>query len=139
MTDTPIKKERPLSPHLQIYKPQITSMSSILHRLAGVALTLGLFLVTWGLVALADGREAFEFFLGFCKSTMGQIMLIGWTGAFFYHMCTGLRHFILDAGYLYEKGIASKSGFIVILLAVLMTAGTWGYIYKDVLLNGGAS
>lgn len=137
MTDTHIKKERPLSPHLQIYKPQITSISSILHRMTGVALTLGLFLVTWGLVALADGRESFEFFLGFCSSTLGQIMLIGWTGAFYYHMCTGIRHFILDAGYLYEKETAAKSGFIVILLAFLMTAGTWVYIYKDILFNGG--
>ena len=136
MTDTPIKKERPLSPHLQIYKPQITSMSSILHRMTGVALTLGLFLVTWGLLSLANGRESFECFLDFCGSTLGQIMLIGWTGAFFYHMCTGLRHFILDAGYLYEKDIAAKSGFIVILLSALMTAGLWAYIYKDMLVGG---
>lgn len=139
MTDTPIKKERPLSPHLQVYSPQITSVSSILHRMAGIALALGLFLVTWGLLALADGRESFEFFLEFCKSTIGQIMLVGWTAAFFYHMSTGLRHFILDAGFLYEEKMASLSGYIVILIAAVLTAATWGYIYRDVLLGGGAS
>lgn len=106
--------------------------------MTGVALTLGLFLVTWGLVALADGRESYEYFMNFCSSTLGQILLIGWTGAFFYHMCTGIRHFILDAGYLYEKETAARSGFIVILMAALFTAAIWGYIYKDVLLDGGA-
>ena len=136
MTDTPIKKERPLSPHLQIYKPQITSISSILHRLAGVALTLGLFIVTWGLIALADGRESFEFFTTFFGSTIGQIILIAWSGAFFYHMCTGLRHFILDAGFLYEKGIAAKSGFIIVALAALMTGGTGAFIYRDIIFGG---
>lgn len=138
MTDTPIKKDRPMSPHLQIYKPQITSISSILHRMTGIALTLGLFLVTWGLIALADGRGSFEYFMAFCTSVVGQLMLMGWTGAFFYHMCTGLRHFILDAGFLYEKNIAAKSGFIVIGLAIAMTAATWVYIYRDVLMGGGA-
>ena len=136
MTDTPLKKERPLSPHLQIYKPQITSISSILHRLAGVALTMGLFIVTWGLIALADGRESFEFFTGFFASTIGQIILIAWTGAFFYHMCTGLRHFILDAGYLYEKCTAAMSGFIVIALAALKTGGVWAYVYRDMIFGG---
>jgi len=138
MTDTVIKKERPLSPHLQIYKPQITSMSSILHRMTGIALTLGLFLMSWGLIALADGRESYDYFMNFCTSIIGQIMLAGWTGAFFYHMCTGLRHFILDSGFLYEKKLAAVSGFIVIALAVILTALTWGYIYRDVILGGGA-
>lgn len=136
MTDTPIKKERPLSPHLQIYKPQITSMSSILHRLSGVALTIGLFLVTWGLIALADGRESYEFFMNFCASTVGQIMLIGWTAAFFYHMSTGLRHFILDAGFLYEKKNTAISGYVVIAIAALLTAMTWIYIYRDTIFGG---
>jgi len=136
MNDTPIKKERPLSPHLQIYKPQITSISSILHRLTGVALTLGLFLVTWGLIALADGRDSFEFFIDFCASTLGQIMLIGWSGAFFYHMCTGLRHFVLDAGFLYEKKNTAISGFAVIGIAIVLTLATWIYIYRAMIFGG---
>lgn len=135
--DTPIQRERPLSPHLQVYKPQITSVSSILHRMAGIALMLGLFIVTWGLIALASGREAFELFMACATSTLGQIMLAGWSAAFFYHLCTGIRHFVLDAGYLYEKKIASLSGWIVILSALTMTLATWGYIYRDVVFHNG--
>jgi succinate dehydrogenase / fumarate reductase cytochrome b subunit len=136
MTDTSIQKERPLSPHLQVYKPQITSISSILHRMAGVFLTFGLFLITWGLIALADGSESFECFVEFCASTFGQIVLVGWSAAFYYHMSTGLRHFILDSGFLFEKKAASVSGFVVIAIAAILTALTWGYIYKDMLIGG---
>jgi len=136
-SDTPIQKERPLSPHLQVYKPQITSVSSILHRMAGIALMLGLFVVTWGLLALANGRETYDFFIMVTTSIFGQCLLAGWSAAFFYHLCTGIRHFILDAGYLYDKKIASLSGWIVILCALTMTLATWGYIYRDVILNNG--
>ncbi len=139
MSENTVQKERPLSPHLQIYKPQITSVSSILHRMAGIALVLGLFLVTWGLIALANGRESYEFFIGFCTSTIGQLMLAGWSAAFFYHMCTGLRHFILDAGFLFEKKATAISGWIVIAIAFILTAATWGYIYRDALMGGGTA
>lgn len=104
--------------------------------MAGVFLTFGLFLVTWGLIALADGRESFECFVEFCSSPFGQIVLVGWSAAFYYHMSTGLRHFILDSGLLFEKKAASLSGFIVIAIAAILTALTWGYIYKDVLMGG---
>lgn len=107
--------------------------------MAGVFLAIGLFLVTWGLVALADGRESFEAFIECCQSTLGQILLIGWTGAFYYHMSTGVRHFILDSGYLFEKKAASISGFVVLAIAALLTALTWGYIYKDMIMGGMAS
>lgn len=136
MTDTPMKKERPLSPHLQVYKPQITSMSSILHRASGAFLAIGLFLFAWGVISLAQGPETYDIFIQFIQSTIGQIALVGWSAAFFYHACTGIRHFILDSGYLYEKGVASLSGWIVILVAATMTACTWGYIYCDVLMGG---
>jgi len=132
-----MKKERPLSPHLQVYRPQITSISSILHRISGIALMMGLLMVTWGLLALANGREAYEFFIGFCISIPGQILLFGWTAAFFYHLCTGLRHFLLDAGYLYARGTAAASGWVVLAMAVILTAATWACIYRDVLLAEG--
>ncbi len=137
MTDSPSKKERPLSPHLQVYRPQITSISSILHRMTGFALAIGLFLVTWGLIALANGRETYEFFMAFCASPLGQVLLAGWTAAFFYHLSTGIRHFILDAGFLYEKDTAGRSGWVVLLSAAILTTLTWGYIYRDFLLEGG--
>lgn len=137
MTDTSITKERPLSPHLQVYKPQITSVTSILHRAAGIALTFGLVLMTWALVALASGREAYEFFIAFCLSPIGQIMLAGWSMAFYYHMCTGIRHLIRDCGYMFENKDSCTTGWLAIIVSVALTAGTWGYIYRDVLIGGG--
>lgn len=123
------KNARPLSPHLQIYKPQFSTVTSILHRATGIALTLGLFLLAWGLVALAGGRESYEFFIGFCSSVIGQILLIGWSLAFYYHLCTGIRHLIYDSGYLFEIRNSIRSGWVVLILPVLMTLATWGYIY----------
>lgn len=128
MTDT-VQKERPLSPHLQIYRLPISAITSILHRVTGVALTIGLFLLVWGLMALAGGRESYEFFVEFCSSVIGQIMLIGWSWAFFYHLCTGIRHLIFDAGYLFKIENAIVSGWIVTVTPVLLTAATWAYIY----------
>lgn len=136
MTDTVTKKPRPLSPHLQIYKLGITGYSSILHRISGMAMMMGLIFLTWGLLSLAQGRYAYEIFTGFCASPIGQIMLMGWSAAFFYHMSTGLRHFFLDSGYLFAKKIASASGWIVIANAVILTALTWAFIYKDVIFGG---
>ena len=97
---------------------------------------IGLFLVTWGLIALATGRDTYEFFMAFCTSPAGQILLFGWTGAFFYHLSTGIRHFILDAGFLYEKNTAGRSGWIVLFSAAVLTLLTWGCIYRDVLWGG---
>lgn len=131
MTEQNTPKPRPLSPHLQVYSPQITSMTSIMHRLSGVALAIGLFFVTWALVALANGRESYEFFIAFCLSPIGQIMLAGWTLAFYYHMCTGIRHLIRDCGYLYENRDSVVTGWFVIIFAILFTGVTWGYIYMD--------
>lgn len=130
MSDTQsTKKERPLSPHLQIYKLGITGYSSILHRMTGVALAMGLFVFVWGLMSLAGGRESYECFMDCMSSVLGQIVLIGWSAAFFYHLCTGMRHFILDSGGLFEKATASKSGYVVLIVSALLTLCFWGAIY----------
>jgi succinate dehydrogenase / fumarate reductase cytochrome b subunit len=83
----------------------------------------------WGLYALADGRETYDAFISFCGSVFGQILLIGWSAAFFYHMSTGIRHFILDAGFLYEKKNTAISGYAVLLIAATLTVALWGSIY----------
>lgn len=106
-------------------------MTSILHRITGVALSIGLFLVTWGLIALASGREAYEFFISFCLSPLGQIGLAGMTLAFYYHLCSGIRHLIRDFGYLYENKDSLISGWFILVSSVLMTLGTWAYIYSE--------
>jgi succinate dehydrogenase / fumarate reductase cytochrome b subunit len=129
MSDQRQNQERPLSPHLQIYKPQLSSMTSILHRASGAFMGVGLLLVVWGLVALADGRESYDAFLMCMGSVIGQLFLIGWTGAFFYHMCTGIRHLIRDMGYLYENKDTCWTGVVVIVMPVILTLALWGGIY----------
>ena len=130
MTHTkPTKKDRPLSPHLQIYKPQFSSVTSVLHRATGIALTMGLFIVAWGLVSLASGRESYDLFIEMMGSVLGQIALFVWTAAFFFHLCTGIRHLIRDLGYLYENKDTVWTGYAVIIAAAILTFALWGAIY----------
>jgi succinate dehydrogenase / fumarate reductase, cytochrome b subunit len=89
---------RPLSPHLQIYRPQITSVLSISHRATGLALSLGTLLLVWWLVALARGPEAFASVQSFVGSWLGRLLLLGWTFSLFFHLANGIRHLCWDAG-----------------------------------------
>jgi len=120
---------RPLSPHLQVYRPQLTSVMSICHRMTGVALAVGTLLLVWWLVAAATGAAAFEVVQGFIGSWIGRLLLFGWSFALFYHLCNGLRHLFWDAGKGYELGSAYASGKVVIAAAVILTlaAWIWGY------------
>lgn len=116
---------RPLSPHLQIYRPQLTATLSILHRATGVFLSLGsLFLATW-LIALATGGDTYDCVDKVLKSWFGQLCLLGWSYALFYHLCNGVRHLVWDAG----KGLDIKavytSGYIMVAASVLLTAAAW--------------
>ncbi len=121
---------RPLSPHLQVYWPQITSMLSILHRITGVALALGTLLLTYWLVAAASGAEAYETAQRLIGSAVGRLLLFGWSAALFYHLCNGIRHLVWDAGYGFEIETAQRSGLIVVGATVLLTLLSWvaGYI-----------
>jgi len=116
---------RPLSPHLQVYRWQISSTLSILHRLTGIALSVGaLALVSW-LLALASGQGSYAQFSWAFTSLPGQLFLIGWTFCFFYHLCNGLRHLAWDAGYGFDKSVARRSGIAVVTAASLLTIGFW--------------
>lgn len=90
---------RPLSPHLQIYRPAMTMMMSIAHRITGIALYAGTLLLAWYLIALAAGPESFETVAWVLRSLGGQIVLLGFTWALFHHLLGGVRHFLWDAGY----------------------------------------
>jgi succinate dehydrogenase / fumarate reductase, cytochrome b subunit len=114
--------QRPLSPHLQIYKPQLTSVLSIGHRATGLALAFGtIFLVGW-LVAAASGDAAFASAQWFFGSWLGLLMLLGWCFCFFFHLCNGLRHLAWDAGYGFELPNVYRSGWTVIGASVVLTA-----------------
>lgn len=125
MTPTPQKPERPLSPHLQVYRWTLTMAMSILHRATGVALALGTLAVIWMLLAALSGEAAFNQFTAIAGSVPGQIILFGWTAALFYHMCNGIRHIFWDIGMGYEIKTANASGYAVLAVAALLTAIVW--------------
>jgi succinate dehydrogenase / fumarate reductase, cytochrome b subunit len=91
--------ERPLSPHLQIYRPMLTMMMSIVHRITGAALYLGTLLVAWLLVAAASGPDSYAMAMGFLSSWFGKLILFGYTWALMHHMLGGVRHFVWDTGH----------------------------------------
>lgn len=112
---------RPLSPHLQVYRPEFTSVLSILHRITGVAMTLGAVLVVWWLVAAATGPEYFAFVDGLMTSVAGDLVMLGSAFAFCYHMGNGVRHLFWDMGYGFELETARRSGYAVVIAACVLT------------------
>ena len=95
----PQAMRRPLSPHLQIYRPMLTMMMSIAHRITGIALYAGTLLLAWYLIALASGPDPFDTASWFLESIVGQVILLGFTWALFHHLLGGMRHFVWDSGY----------------------------------------
>lgn len=113
--------DRPLSPHLQIYKPQLTSMLSISHRLTGVALGIGTLFLVWWLIAAATGDDAFATAQGFFGSWLGLLLLFGWTYSFFFHLCNGVRHLLWDTGYGFDLHTAYRTGWTVVAASGVLT------------------
>lgn len=99
MSDVGTRNSRPLSPHLQIYKPIFTMVMSIVHRITGCALYFGTILMVWWLVAAAAGPDYFNFVNDLYGSILGRLVLFGFTWALLHHMLGGTRHFIWDMGY----------------------------------------
>jgi len=116
---------RPLSPHLQVYKPQITSALSIFHRITGVALAVGTILLVWWLAAAAAGPDSYAGIQGFIGSWIGLILLFGWTAALFYHLCNGIRHLFWDAGRGFELPDVYRSGYAVLIATGVLTLLCW--------------
>ncbi len=121
---------RPLSPHLQVYKPQLTSLLSILHRITGVALAGGTLLLVWWLIAAATGTDAFNSVQTVIGSWIGRLFLFGWSFALFYHLCNGIRHLFWDMGRGYELPTVTASGWAVVIISIALTgiAWVWGYM-----------
>lgn len=117
---------RPLSPHLQVYRPQLTSMTSITHRLTGILLSLGMVVVVLWVLALAAGPDAFNTLNGWLASPVGMIAMLVWTLSLFYHLLNGIRHLLWDAGWLLDLRGAYASGWTVIVLSLVLTAVVWG-------------
>jgi succinate dehydrogenase / fumarate reductase cytochrome b subunit len=112
---------RPLSPHIQVYRWQITMAMSILHRITGVGLGLGALLLTWWLAAAAAGPDYFTTVHGIMTSVIGRVIMFGFTAALFFHLCNGVRHLFWDAGIGLEIDSARNSSYAVLVLAAAAT------------------
>jgi len=123
--------KRPISPFMfpTWYRFQLTSALSIVHRLTGIALALGSILLAWWLVAVAAGGKLFVATYAVIASPVGLLLLFGWSIAFFYHLCNGVRHLIWDAGYGFELRDAYRSGYAVLAATALLTALAWLYVF----------
>ncbi len=123
MSDANTRK-RPLSPHLSIYRPQMSSTLSILHRITGVSLSLAAVLIVWWFVALSVGPAYFAVANGFLTSWLGIVILLASVVALWFHYFNGIRHLRWDAGVGLGKGEAHRSGVIVLVLAAVMIVVT---------------
>ena len=125
-------RERPLSPHLQVYRPQITSVLSILHRITGAALAAGTLLLVYWLIAVAGGPDTYDAAQSVVGSIIGRILLFGWSWALFYHLTNGIRHLVWDAGRGFELRTVTISGWTVVILSFALTLAAWiaGYAMR---------
>lgn len=121
---------RPTSPHITIYRPQITSVLSIMHRLSGVWLSFGVALVVAWLYTVAYAPAFYPDLYACLSSLPGQIFLFVWTAAFYYHLCNGIRHLFWDVGMGYKIPQVNASGWVVLLCAFFLTLLTWGFIHS---------
>ena len=119
--------DRPLSPHISIYRWPVTMVSSILHRGTGIAMSAGFVVLVAWLFDIAAGAEAYAVFTDVMGSVVGRVLLVGWSFAFFYHLANGIRHLVWDTGRGFEKSVANASAWFVIILAVVLTAVFWGF------------
>lgn len=120
---------RPLSPHLQVYRWQIQMMTSIVHRITGVALAVGTILLVALLVALAAGPYPYEAVRGFCASWLGLILLLGWTWALSFHLLNGIRHLLQDAVMGYSISQFVRNGWLAVIGSFVLTASIWACVF----------
>lgn len=120
--------DRPLSPHLQVYKPQLTSILSIVHRGTGVFLAAGAIYVVYWLYAVAQGGESFAMAGAIASHWLGQLVLLGLTFATFFHTANGCRHLLWDAGWGLELKSTYRSGWLVVFISIFSTGLCWWLI-----------
>ena len=131
MSDTKAPTQRPLSPHLQIYKPMLTMMLSIVHRITGVALYVGTILLTWWLIAAASGPDYYDWVNAFFATFIGRLILFGYTWALIHHMLGGIRHLIWDTGRGFDLDTVEFSARLILLGSIGLAILVWviGYMY----------
>jgi succinate dehydrogenase / fumarate reductase cytochrome b subunit len=117
--------DRPLSPHLQVYRLPLTAVLSITHRLSGLAIVLGAVLLIFVLFAVAAGPQVYATAHAILDSWLGRLVLVGFTLALYFHLCNGVRHLFWDMGYGFELETVDKTALGTVLGAVVLTAATW--------------
>lgn len=128
---TPPPYPRPLSPHLQVYRPQITTVLSIFHRFTGIGLTLGTFPLVMWLGAIAMGPAAYLTVSLWFSSPLGITLLLGWSFCFYFHLCNGIRHLFWDLGLGYELTTVYRSGWSVLGSTFVLTGLTlWWMLFS---------
>jgi succinate dehydrogenase / fumarate reductase cytochrome b subunit len=134
---TPIAANRPLSPHLTIYRWPLTMMTSITHRITGMALTVGALLVAWWLVAISNGLDGgYQTFMALAASPFGMLVLFGCTWALAYHFFSGIRHLAWDLGYGFDKKVSERNSvlvfalsfFVPVVIFAIVLTGHGGYL-----------
>lgn len=121
MTEQNTTVQRPLSPHLQVYRLPLLPLMSISHRVTGVGLAFGTLVLAWWLAALATGPGAYAIFSAFMMP-LGGLALLGWMIAIAYHFCNGVRHLIWDTGHALELESAEKAGYAVLIGWIILSA-----------------
>lgn len=126
---------RPLSPHLDVYRLPLSALISIVHRGTGAFLTMGTIVLVWWLIALAGGEQTFSVAQEFMGGFFGKLILFGWSFALFFHLSNGIRHLVWDAGYGFEKSEVEKSSYIVLGASGALTVLVWVVAFS---FGGGA-
>ena len=126
---------RPISPHLQIYRPQLTSLLSVTHRGTGIFLSIGTIMLVYWIAAIADGPQSYADVQSYLGSIIGRLLLLGWTFSLFFHLCNGIRHLCWDVGWGYEIKTTYASGWFVLVASLVLTVVSWWIGYQQL---GGA-
>lgn len=118
-------QQRPLSPHLQIYRWKLHMVMSILHRASGVALGFGTLMLAWWLMAIAAGPKSYRIFSDFIVHPIGRLILFGFSFALIFHLLNGVRHLYWDMGKGFEPAIVKKTGQLVLVSSLVLTVAAW--------------
>jgi succinate dehydrogenase / fumarate reductase cytochrome b subunit len=129
MADQPQKpgRERPLSPHLTIYRWQVTMLASITHRVTGMALAVGALVLAWWLVSVSNGPEGYDSFMAVAITPIGLLILFGFAWSLSFHLLNGIRHLAWDVGYGFEIQTARTTGWAVVIGSIVLTVVIWGF------------
>lgn len=122
-------RERPLSPHLQIYRWPVTMATSITHRATGMALAAGTLLVAWWLIATATSADAYDAFSMVARSPLGLLILFGFVWSLAFHLLNGIRHLVWDSGYGFDVKTAERTGILVYALSLILALALFAYAF----------